>query len=170
MTIGRLHEPYHHPSSRGFLERAPGVYEAADMSNGFIARSERDFDSLVHTWGPIRHPKCYGGSSDSDLLPSTLSLWADLESVAAYAYSGVHSEALAKRKEWFSSTGAPTYVAFWVDDNAERVDWQEAADRMDHLHEHGSTPHAFNFKQPFDADGNPVFLDRERIKALGTSL
>lgn len=168
MTVGRLHEPFHHPRSQGFLDRVPGVYDAADASEGFIARSDRDLETLYHTWGAVRHPRCYGGESDSHRLPSTLSLWEDLESVAAYAYSGPHGEALSHRREWFSETDLPEYVAFWVDPAADRVDWQEAADRLDYLHEHGPTAHAFNFKQPFDPDGNPVTLDRAKIKARST--
>lgn len=169
MTIGQLHEPFHHPASKGFVDRAPGVYEAAGNSPGFISRSFRNFETLSHSWGPVNHPKCFGGETDSHRLPSTLSIWEDLESVAAFAYSGVHGEALSKRKEWFASTGKPTYVAFWVGDDVESVDWQEAADRLDYLHEHGSTAHAFNFKQPFDADGNPMTLDRDKMRSGATS-
>jgi hypothetical protein len=32
------------------------------------------------------------------------------------------------------------------------------------LYEQGPTPAAFDFKYPFDADGNPVKLDRQRAK------
>lgn len=58
--------------------------------------------------------------------PTTLSLWADLESVFAFAYNGVHAglnaEALKHRKEWFLTPEWPTYVAWWVEDNHE-PDW-----------------------------------------------
>jgi hypothetical protein len=96
-------------------------------------------------------------------------LWEDLESVAAFAYSGPHGEAMVHRREWFGEPTAPEYVAFWVDDEADRVDWQEAADRLDHLNEHGPTPHAFDFKRPFDTEGNPTSLDRAKIKAKSTT-
>ena len=54
----------------------------------------------------------------------TLSLWQDLESVAAFAYHGPHGEALAKRREWFEKYNLPVYVAWWVRAD-HRIDWKE---------------------------------------------
>lgn len=89
----------------------------------------------------------------------TLSLWADLESVYGFAYGGLHMEALRKRKAWFKPRIGPTYVAWWVDDG-RTPSWDEACTRIEHLHEHGSTPRAFDFRTPFDARGERVTLER----------
>jgi hypothetical protein len=51
------------------------------------------------------------------------------------------------------------YVAGWVADDAT-PSWEEAMARLDHLHEHGSSPQAFDFKAPFDAAGNPATIRR----------
>ena len=163
MTIGALHEPMGHPKVQGFLDRVPAVYAAADSSEGFQNRSHRDMGTFQHSWGPTVVPKCFG-LLDPAQAPTTLSLWDDLESVAAFAYHGAHGEAMGKRKEWFESHSAPTYVAWWVDD-VTNLSWQEAADRLDYLHEHGSTPRAFNFVKPFGADGEPRTLDAALVKS-----
>jgi len=34
------------------------------------------------------------------------------------------------------------------------------------LHDHGPGPQAFTFKQPYGPDGEPVEIDRARVKAL----
>ena len=162
LTFGVLHEPVGSPRVQGFLDRAPGVYAVADASSGFQGRSVRDYETWKHSWGEIVVPRCYP-QLDHTNYAMTLSLWDDLESVAAFVYKGAHAEALANRKDWFQALGLPSYVAWWVD--VDKVGWQEAADRMDHLHEHGPSAWAFNFRNAFDAEGNAVRMDAARVLA-----
>jgi hypothetical protein len=119
-------------------------------------------ETFEHSWGPIVIPKCFG---DGNLMlnPTTLSLWEDLESVAAYAYHGAHGDAMPHRKEWFTSHDLPESCAWWVEEG-HKMSWQEAADRLDHLHENGPTAHSFTIKKPFDADGNPASLRSDVVK------
>ena len=56
----------------------------------------------------------------------------------------------------------PSYVAWWVEDG-QKPAGEDAAKRLELLHDEGSTPHAFDFKTPFDADGQPIILDRHKI-------
>jgi len=42
MTFGVLYEPRAHARSKGFIDRIPAAYEAAERSEGFIARSHLD--------------------------------------------------------------------------------------------------------------------------------
>lgn len=165
MTIGTLHEPFGHPASQGFVDRVPSVFEAADKSDGFVARSERDMDTYERSWGEIIIPNCYAAVEDPLRLPSTLSLWDDLESVAAYAYHGAHGEAMTKRREWFAKTDLPEHVAWWTE--VERIEPVEAAERLDHLHNNGPTPHAFTIANAYDSEGNPLSLNpavvREKV-------
>ena len=94
----------------------------------------------------------------------TLSLWHDLESVAAFTYHGPHGEALTKRREWFEKHNLPVYVAWWVPrDHA--IDWKEGNARLEHLHVNGPTAVSFDFARPFDSNGNASRLDREAVKA-----
>lgn len=165
LTFGVLHEPVGHARVQGFVDRAPGVYAVADASAGFQARSVRDYATWKHSWGDIVLPNCYP-KVENDRIAATLTLWDDLESVAAFAYKGAHGEALANRKDWFQSLGLPTYVAWWVPAD-HQVDWKEGAERMDHLHSHGSTAFAFDFRNPFDADGKPCALDAAAMQAKG---
>ena len=164
LTVAVLHEPVGHARVQGFVDRIPAVYGAADGSDGFQARSIRDVATWKHSWGEVVVPNCYPKLENPESYAMTLSLWKDLESVAAFAYHGAHGEALSKRKDWFQSLGLPTFVAWWVDAGHD-VDWAEGAKRLDHLHEHGPTALAFNFAQPFDAQGNSRPLDRAAMAA-----
>lgn len=163
LTVGVLHEPVGIPRVQGFVDRIPSVYVAADQSDGFNARSIRDVNTWKHSWGEVVPPNCYRQFHDELRFAMTLSLWTDLESVAAFAYHGPHAEALTKRREWFATNDLPAYVAWWVPaDHA--VGWSEAAERMDNLHVKGSTAFAFNFSHPFDPAGNRFRLDPTEIK------
>ena len=108
-------------------------------------------------------PHCYPKGYQLDQFAMTLSLWEDLESVAAFAYKGAHGEALANRKEWFQSLGLPGYVAWWAAD--DEVNWTIGAERLDYLHARGSSHFAFTFKEPFDIAGNSVRLDHWVMQA-----
>ncbi|MBQ11842.1 MAG: hypothetical protein CMJ45_09865 [Planctomyces sp.] len=42
----------------------------------------------------------------------------------------------------------------------------QGAQRLEHLHDNGPTAHAFDFKVPFDSDGQPLQMDRKRMQDL----
>jgi len=115
-------------------------------------------------WGPQVFPHFFDHRPPEG-APTTLSLWADLESVFAFAYAGVHAEALRHRREWFVPPGWPTYVAWWVADD-HTPDYHEAVERHQHLHDHGPTPTAFTFQQAFGPDGQPLVIDHARVEAI----
>jgi hypothetical protein len=163
MTVGILREPVGHEQVQGFVDRVSGVYQSADLSDGFQARSIRDMGTYLHSWGEVKLPACYPQPMPNERIASTLSLWADLESVAAFSYFGAHGEALTKRREWFDKSDLPVYVAWWVDaDHA--IGWAEGCERLDRLHREGPTALAFNFAKPFDCEGKACVLDREVVK------
>jgi len=153
-TFGILREPYGHPQVQGFFDRIDSVFEQARNSEGFIALDDG-------TWGEYEWPRFYIKEKHAG-APATLSLWRDIESVCAFAYKNLHGEALKLREEWAVKPEWPTYVAWWVEDDRFPTR-EEASRRLEHLHDNGSSPFAFNFKKYFDADGNPKELDRELL-------
>ena len=86
-TLGVLKAPVGDPVVQGFLDRLASAYAAAEGSAGFFARSIRNVETWEHSWGPVLAPKCVPASLGLDQLAMTLSVWQDLESVAAYAYT-----------------------------------------------------------------------------------
>jgi hypothetical protein len=164
LTVGILREPVGHPQVQGFIDRLPGLYRLAENSDGYRDRSIRDVGKWLHSWGPVELPKCFPPPADETRIAMTLSLWNDLESVAAFAYHGAHAEALGKRWEWFEKHKLPTYVAWWVPED-HQIDWHEGSTKLEHLHVHGSTAVAFDFERPFLPDGTAYSLDRMSVRA-----
>ncbi len=162
-TFGILREVYGHPQVQGFFDIDPHVFEAAERSDGFIARAGYEDDPGPPTWGETVYPRFFTGDA-RDGTPATLSLWVDLESVAAFAYNGLHAEALSQGRAWFRSPEWPTHAAWWVSDD-HLPDWLEAKMCHEHLHDNGPSPYAFNLQHPFDAEGKRVGLDHERIRS-----
>ena len=158
MNIGILLEPWGDPQVRGFEQRIPDVFGVAEGSQGFVALLDEPPDVPIPT--VFRAPEFAGR------VALTLSVWQNLESVMAYSYGGLHAEALAKRKDWFLHGAWPGYVAWWVIDD-QPVTWGEAQRRYELLHHQGSSPDAFNFKQPFSPDGVPYSIDRDEVKKIG---
>ncbi|MEM7116130.1 MAG: DUF3291 domain-containing protein [Chloroflexota bacterium] len=163
MTIGLLQAPFGDPQIQGFEDRVEANFIAAEAHPNFIGRSRFDEVTQTHTWGGRSNPRIFQDEKFNDRTAQTLSLWQDLESVFAFAYNGVHGEALSKRKEWFVRPQWPTYVAWWVRVK-KTPSWEEAYERYDLLCREGSSPDAFDFKRPFDCEGQPAKIDRNAVK------
>jgi hypothetical protein len=163
-TIGVLYEPRKHPRSEGFTRRSPLVNKLAEASDGFIARNVLNYETEVSSWGVIVLPSFVPADRLANVA-QTLSLWEDMESVYAFAYhGGLHTEAMRRRAEWFHAPDHPNYAAWWVADD-HQPDFVEATRALEALHVNGPSPEAFNFQQPFDAEGRPSKLDPALVKA-----
>ena len=162
-TFGILREAQGHPQVQGFFDNLARTFEAADQSDGFLGRSKRNPETGQHSWGAQVHPRFFREEEHGN-DPRTLSLWEDLEAVFAFAYAGVHANALSQRTEWFLKPAWPTYVAWWVTDD-HTPDWHEAIERHAYLHDNGPSAYAFDFTHPFGPDGQPIVLHRARIQA-----
>ncbi len=161
-TFGLFRKPADDPANQGFYDRNDGNLAAAERSDGFIARSGYDGDPGPETWGEQVFPRFYVERGDG-WTPATLSLWEDLESIFAFAYTGYHAEALRHGRTWFREGDWPPYVAWWVAGD-HRPDWAEAVARHEQLYDEGPGPAAFNFAKPFTAAGEPTEIDRARAK------
>lgn len=101
MTFGFLNHPPGHEQVQGFVDRAPGVFAAADQAHGFI--------SLIgsHVGREVSMPQFAGHCKPPRTPALTLSVWKDLESVFAFAYHGTHGEAFKKRRAWTQKANSP---------------------------------------------------------------
>ncbi|MEU2660142.1 DUF3291 domain-containing protein [Streptomyces sp. NPDC007325] len=177
-TFAILKEPYGHPEVQEFDDLTPPTFEEAENSPGFVARAKEEpnqshlsnFHRDWGDWGKFEVPRFYtGGRTDeTDSRACTLSLWADLESVFAFAYGGLHRTTLSRRHEWFLKPEWPTYAAWWVADDATPT-WADACVRLEHLHDHGSSPFSFSFRKPFDADGAPTKVNASAARRASGS-
>lgn len=155
---------YDAPEVQGFLRREPLNFTAAAKASGFVGRSGYADEPGPESWGVQVFPRFIKGSG-RESGPSSLSLWADIESLMAFSYAGVHAEALKNARNWNTKNDWPPLVLWWVE-AASRPYWQNGADKLEWLHDHGPGPRAFTFKQPYDSHGQATQIDRARVKAL----
>jgi hypothetical protein len=158
--------PFESDAVEGFRLREPANFEAARRACGFIGRSGYAGEPGMQSWGRQVFPRFIEGSG-FDSAPSSLSLWADIESLMAFSYSGVHADALKHARHWNVKASWPALVLWWVDAQ-HRPDWTEAVERFEHLADHGPSGRGFTFKRPFGADGGETEIDRARVKDLAT--
>jgi Domain of unknown function (DUF3291) len=163
-TFGIFSRPADDPANDGFHRRNDAVLALVDKAPGLIARSGYEGDPGPLSWGVQVYPRFYVEAGDG-WCPSTLSVWKDMESAVAYAYFGLHAEALSHGREWFRKPEWPPYAVWWIEDGKFPT-WSDAVTRHEHLHDHGPSPRAFNFKAAFDAKGCEVTLDRAKIKQI----
>lgn len=167
-TFGMFMRPAEDPANRGFHDLNGAIFERVDGAAGLIARSGYASDSGPDPWGPEVYPRFYRERGDG-WSPATLSLWTDLESLFSFTYFGLHAVALKRGREWFEKPRWPPLVLWWYR-NTGHPTWAEGVRRHEHLHDHGPTPAAFDFKTPFDETGAPTKLDHARIRKLRTLL
>jgi len=163
-NFGQHVAAYDSPEVQGFMRREPLNFAAAQNASGFVGRSGYDGDPGPESWGVQVFPRFIEGSP-FDSGPSSLSLWDDIESLMAFSYSGVHAEALKNARNWNTRNDWPPLVLWWVEAGF-RPDWEQGAERLEWLHDHGPGPRAFTFKQAFGPDGAALEIDRARVKAL----
>jgi len=75
--------------------------------------------------------------------------------------AGALNSMLKRRRESFESGDWPSHVAWWIGDD-ELPTWEDAFSRQQLIYEEGSTPKAFNFRQPYLPDGTPTKLRKSR--------
>lgn len=171
-TFGVLKSPLADPSPlmREFQDSGEAVYRKFSRHPGYLARAEAadgdrgtPFDSDWGPWGEFAVPAWYGKGHtvETTALAATLSLWTGLRPAFDAVYTGLHREALNRRHDWFERTGHPAYVFWWVSEDVTPT-WQDGVSRLEHLHAHGSAPHAFTFHRSFAPDGTPA-----RVEGIG---
>ena len=82
-----------------------------------------------------------------------------------FTYYGLHGKAYKRGDEWFLDGDWPPFALWWIEDDEMPI-WQDGAERLEYLHDNGSTPFAFNLKHPFDKNNQPTKIDKARVKEL----
>lgn len=157
-------DAYDSPRVEGFRLREPLNFEAARRAEGYVGRSGYDGEPGPESWGEKVYPRFIQDSGFED-APSSLSLWSGLEALVAFTYIGVHADALKHARNWNQRQAWPALVLWWVAEGTHPA-WADGAERLESLHDEGSTPYAFTFKAPFCPDGNAIAIDRDTVKAI----
>jgi hypothetical protein len=138
VNIGRFRAPIDWPIMEGFRNLLDPVNALADRSPGFVWRLQtEDGDATAIRPYP-----------DDDLMAINMSVWESLASLQQFVYRSRHLEPMRARAQWFEKLDGPILALWWI--RAGHIpSVAEARERLQHLGEHGPTPHAFTFRTPF---------------------
>ena len=140
VNLARLKAPLTDPALAGFVARLDEINALADASPGFVWRLQT----------PAGNATSLRPYADERILVN-MSVWETLAALRAYVFQGAHAEVLRQRQGWFEKFGQ-AYTALWWVPAGHRPGLPEAKDRLDHLTQHGPSPYAFTFRQPFPAE------------------
>lgn len=123
------------PLMNDFADQMDEIDELAQGWPGFVAQPIPPDEGTVYT----------------ELAFLNVSIWESIEQLREFTYSGRHSELLDRRAEWFVQSNRPIYVLYWSPAGESPTE-KEISQRFAYLREHGPTPLAFTFDQPFTVE------------------
>jgi len=139
-NIGTLKYDWDDPRVADFQNNLDRVFALAARSPGYVwhlAEAEMEAAQL----------DAQGVLGGNPRTASTLSVWEDLASLEAYVFKTVHKRFYNRRDEWYDAgrqDWAARFVMWWVPPG-HRPGIVEAADRLQHLIDHGESEHAFGW-------------------------
>ena len=139
INIGRLKHPTDDPQVAEFMDNLDRINELAEASPGYVWRLQDDSGNAT----AIR------AFDDERILPN-LTVWESVDSLKSYVFKTDHAAFLRRRREWFEPMDDLPVLTMWWIPAGHIPTLAEAKERIDHLCEHGPTPHAFGFHPLFD--------------------
>lgn len=137
LNIGRMLAPLDDPVMMGFVARLEEINVLAERSPGFVWRlqSEEGDATSIRPFG-------------DDRILVNMSVWESIETLKEYTFRTAHSELLKQRRQWFEKFERAYMVLWWIE-SGHIPTIEEAKLRLEHLQQHGASPHAFTFQKPF---------------------
>jgi Domain of unknown function (DUF3291) len=144
VNIGRLRAPLDDPMMEGFRSQLDPINALADRSPGFVWRLQTE-DGNATSIRPF----------EDERMAINMSVWESLDALQQFVYRSAHVGPLRDRKQWFEPLDGPILALWWIP--IGHIPTVAAAkERLEHLAEHGPSPHAFTFRTPFPAPDQEV--------------
>jgi hypothetical protein len=137
LNVGRMVAPVTAPEVADFMAALDPINALADASPGFVWRLQDDSGNATSIQ-----------AFDDDSIIVNMSVWGSLAALRAFVYSSEHKRYLARRREWFRPFDA-LFLVLWNVPDGHIPTVAEAKERLQHLEQHGPTPHAFTFREAF---------------------
>lgn len=137
LNIALAKYPLDAPEIKEFVDNLDLVNGIAENSEGFIWR-------LKDEAGDATNIKLF----DDPNMIINMSVWESVDTLKNFMFRTHHRDFMRRKSEWFHRLAEDTYVLWWVEDGHIPTT-EEALTRLDHLRQHGDTPHAFTFKTNF---------------------
>lgn len=141
VNIGRILGEMDSPVMKEFKDNLDPINALAESTPGFVWRLKGD-DTNDATSIRVYEDR---------YLLVNMSTWENIDALFGYVYTSAHTPYIKRRREWFEKLTIPMMALWWVPAGYEPTAL-EAKARLEHLDQHGATPHAFTFKQRFTVD------------------
>jgi hypothetical protein len=154
VNVARLEASLDDPQLADFVAALDPVNAAADAASGFVWRLQTEDGNATAV-------RAFGWDvAGSAGVIVNMSVWRDVEHLAAFVYGPLHRQVLRRRREWFQRMRAAYTTCWWVP-AGRRPSTDQAERRLLHLRERGPTPYAFTLREsypPPDAadSGRPI--------------
>jgi len=143
INIGRLKAPMDAPETAGFADNLDRINALADGQPGFVWR-------LVGEGANATDIQAF----DDPMMLLNMSVWTDVESLAAFVYRTGHRDVMRRRAEWFHKV--EVFMCLWWVPVGHVPTPQEGIARLELLRRLGPTTEAFTFREPFPAPDTVV--------------
>jgi len=150
INIGRLRAPMDAPDTAGFADNLDRINALAETQPGFVWRLTGEGNNATDIQ-----------MFDDPLQLLNMSVWTDLDALAAFVYRSDHRDVMRRRAEWFHKM--ELFMCLWWVPAGHEPTPEEGIARLDILRRRGPSPEAFTFREPFPApgaaDAPPAILD-----------
>lgn len=136
-NLALLRFPFHSPEMLSFRERVLSVHEEAERDPDFVGRYHGEHSAEGYIMPHPNWPRLMGN----------LTAWRSLAALKRFTFENVeHREVMQRKRDWFDPmpAGLKPYNVLYISD---RIDLQEAKNRLDMLQRLGPTALAFTWKE-----------------------
>ncbi len=142
MNVATALYPLDDPRIAAFVAALDEVNALAERSPGFVWRLKSDQGNATDI-----------KVTDDPKFIINMSVWESVEALFDFAYKSAHRLVMARRREWFARPVGAYQVLWWLPAGSPPT-VEEGLARLAHLDAHGTTAHAFTFKQKFPPPGS----------------
>ncbi len=144
-NIGRPTAPLDSAQLQAFMDGLDPINALAERAPGFVWRYTAEGTNNATAVRPF----------DDDVIVN-FGVWESREELWDFVYRSEHLDFVRRRREWFQHMAEPFLVLWWIPTD-HIPSMAEALEKLTQLRRQGPSPHAFTFRQPFDA---PVAMTR----------
>lgn len=142
INIGRLVAPIDHAQLADFVALLDPINAVADSAPGFIWRLQTDEGNAT----AVQAFEWDAEGSAGVIV--NMSVWTDVEHLAAFVFGDMHREVMRRRREWFHRMSEAYTTCWWVP-AGHRPTTAEAEERIRNLRAHGPNPDAFTIRDSY---------------------
>lgn len=142
-NVARLRAPLESQQLADFVAGLDPVNALGEQAPGFVWRYVADGTNNATAVRPL---------GDNSIIVN-LGVWESREHLWDFVYRSPHLDLLRRRREWFTVPDEAYLVLWWVP-AGHIPSLDEAIERLRRLQSDGPGPHAFTFREPFEAPTN----------------